>query len=178
MASLQDQLLKAGIVDKKKAKKIKLAKHSQSKKVPKGQSQINESKLLAEAALAERVARDKALNQEKKLLADAKAIQAQIIQLIKTNAVDCKQGETSYQFTDNNIIKKIYVTETIQKQLSKGIAAIAKLADSYEVVPAKVAEKIAQRDESIIVLLNDNIETEIDANDPYADYQIPDDLMW
>lgn len=178
MASLQDQLLKAGVVDKKKAKKIKLAKHSHSKKMPKGQAQIDENKLLAEAALADRIAKDKALNKEKKRLADAKAIQSQIIQLIQTNAVDCKRGEISYQFTDDNLIKKIYVTETVQKQLSKGIVAIAKLAESYEVVPAKVAEKIAQRDESIVVLLNDAVDTEIDADDPYADYQIPDDLMW
>ena len=178
MASLQDQLLKAGVVNKKKAKKIKLAKHSKAKKTPKGQTQVDENKLQTEAALAERIAKDKALNKEKKRLADEKAIQAQIIQLIKSNAIDSNQGDTSYQFTDNNVIKKVYVSEQVQKQLSKGIVAIAKLADSYEVVPAKVAEKIAQRDESIIVLLNDNIETEVDADDPYADYQIPDDLMW
>lgn len=178
MASLQDQLLKAGVVNKKKAKKIKLAKHSKSKKAPKGQAQIDENKQLAEIALAERVAKDKALNIEKKRLADNKAVQAQIIQLIKSNAIDSKQGDSAYQFTDNNVIKKIYVTETVHKQLSKGFVAIAKLADGYEVVPAKVAEKIAQRDETIIVLLNDSVESEIDADDPYADYQIPDDLMW
>lgn len=178
MASLQEQLLKAGVVDKKKAKKIKLAKYSQSKKIPKGHTQLDENKLQAKEALAEQVAKDKALNKEKKRVAEAKAIQAQIIQLIKSNIVDCKSGEVPYQFTDNNSIKKIYVTEVVQKQLSKGIVAIVKLADTYEVVPAKVAEKISLRDEDIIVLLNDNVETEIDTDDPYADYQIPDDLMW
>ncbi|MCP3673886.1 MAG: DUF2058 domain-containing protein [Gammaproteobacteria bacterium] len=178
MASLQDQLLKAGIVDKKKAKKIKLAKHSQSKKQPKGHIQLDENKLQAEKALAERIAKDKAMNKEKQALAEQKAIQAQIIQLIKSNAIDDQNGEISYQFTDDTVIAKIYVTESLQKQLSKGIIAIAKLGESYEMVPAIVAEKIQQRDTSIIVLLNDNIKTEIDEDDPYADYQIPDDLMW
>ncbi len=178
MASLQDQLLKAGVVNKKKAKKIKLAKYSQSKKQPKGHTPIDENKLQAEAQLAERVAKDKALNKENKRLADEKAVQAQIIQLIKANAIDCKNGDVAFQFTDNKTIKKTYVTELLQKQLSKGIVGIAKLAESYELVPAIVADKIAQRDESIIVLMNDNIDTEIDADDPYADYQIPDDLMW
>ena len=178
MASLQDQLLKAGIVDKKKAKKIKLTKHSQAKKQPKGHVHIDENKVLAEKALAERIAKDKAMNKEKQEKAEQKAIQAQIIQLIKSNAIDCKKGELSYQFTDGKVIAKIYVTEQLKKQLSNGIIAIAKLNESYEMVPAVVAEKISQRDSAIIVLLNDNVKTEIDEDDPYADYQIPDDLMW
>ena len=178
MASLQDQLLKAGIVDKKKAKKIKLAKHSQAKKQPKGHLQLDENRLQAEKALAERIAKDKAMNKEKQALAEQKAIQAQIIQLIKSNAIDNQNGEVSYQFTDGKVIAKIYVTEQLQKQLSKGIIAIAKLDESYEMVPAIVAEKIRQRNTSVIVLLNDNVKTEIDEDDPYADYQIPDDLMW
>jgi len=178
MASLQDQLLKAGVVDKKKVKKVKLAKHIKGKKLPKGQTQVNESKLQAEQIRAEQKAKDRALNKKKQRQAEQKAIQAQIIQLIKAHAIERQQGEVSYQFTDGKTIKKIYVTELLQKQLSKGIVAIARLGDSYEVVPTVVAEKIAQRDDKTIVLLNDVVETEVDEDDPYADYQIPDDLIW
>ena len=35
-----------------------------------------------------------------------------------------------------------------------------------------------QRDAQVIVLLNRNESVEVDEDDPYADYQIPDDLMW
>jgi len=178
MASLQDQLLKAGIVDKKKAKKIKLKKHTESKKQPKGQVKVDENKLQVEEEKAKRIAKDKALNKELKLKAEKKAIQAQIIQLIKSNAVKSQAGEIAYQFTDNNVIKKIYVDELMRKQLSKGILAIARLAEGYQAVPAIVAEKIMQRDAEHIVLINDNSNNEIDEDDPYADYQIPDDLMW
>jgi len=178
MASLQDQLLKAGIVDKKKAKKIKLAKHSQTRKQPKGHVQVDENKLQVEKALADRLAKDRAMNKEKQLIAEQKAIQAQIIQLIKSNAIDSQKGDIAYQFTDGKLIAKIYVSELIQKQLSKGIVAIAKIDDHYEVVPAIIAEKICQRDSQVIVVQNDNIKSEIDEDDPYADYQIPDDLMW
>lgn len=178
MSSLQDQLLKAGIVDKKKLKKAKLSQHSQSKKIPKGQKSVDLNKLQAEANLAKRVAKDKALNKENKRLADEKAVQAQIIQLIKANTIDCKNGDVSFQFTDNNVIKKIYVNALLQKQLSKGIVGIAKLNESYVIIPSVVAVKITQRDESSIIVMNDNIETESDIDDAYADYQIPDDLMW
>jgi uncharacterized protein YaiL (DUF2058 family) len=44
-------------------------------------------------------------------------------------------------------------------------------------VPAVVADKIKQRDESV-VLSQQAVNTDIDEDDPYADYQIPDDLMW
>ena len=37
--------------------------------------------------------------------------------------------------------------------------------------------KIQERDPKRIVQLNTQIE-EVDADDPYAAYQIPDDLMW
>ena len=47
----------------------------------------------------------------------------------------------------------------------------------YEIIPREAALKIQERDASRIVLLNTHVE-EPDADDPYAAYQIPDDLMW
>ena len=70
------------------------------------------------------------------------------------------------------------MTQALQKELIKGQIAIAKLGESYELVPAPVAQKIQQRDESLIVLLNTKSTDAIEEDDPYADYQIPDDLMW
>jgi uncharacterized protein YaiL (DUF2058 family) len=45
-------------------------------------------------------------------------------------------------------------------------------------VPAPVAEKIAQRDVDSVVHLNQKVEMQENENDPYADFQIPDDLTW
>jgi hypothetical protein len=44
-------------------------------------------------------------------------------------------------------------------------------------VPRVIADKIAERDPSMVVRVN-KASTEIPADDPYAAYQIPDDLMW
>ena len=60
----------------------------------------------------------------------------------------------------------------------KGLIAIAKLNGEYALLPTKVADKINQREQDSIVLLNSNEEIDVDVDDPYADYQIPDDLMW
>ncbi|WP_339671554.1 DUF2058 domain-containing protein [Dasania marina] len=177
MASLQDQLLKAGVVDAKKAKKLKQEQRKQAKQQPKGNAPQDETKQLAQQALAAKAAKAKALNKQQQQQAEQKAIQAQIIQLINNHRIATADGDIAYQFTDGKKIKKIYITPLLQTQLSKGLIAIAKLDDKYHLVPAVVADKIKQRDASVIVLINHKQEA-IDEDDPYADYQIPDDLMW
>ncbi len=178
MASLQDQLLKAGIVDQKKAKKIGKEKRKQARQIPKGEALVNESKEQAQRALAQKADQDRQRNKLRQAQEDKKAIHAQVIQLIKTNTIDRRGGETAYQFTDDKKIKKIYVTTQLQNELSKGQLAIVKLADEYTLVPRKIAEKIIQREEHIVIFQNTDEKTEVDVDDPYADYQIPDDLMW
>ncbi|MEH6590735.1 MAG: DUF2058 domain-containing protein [Halioglobus sp.] len=178
MASLQDQLLKAGIVDKKKAKNIKKEQRKEAKQQPKGSVKIDEAKEQAKRTLEEKVNRDRAINKQQQAAAEKKAIHAQIIQLVNLNRIDKGRGDIAYQFTDLKKIKKLYVTATLQDQLIKGKIAIVKLAEQYDLVPAPIAEKIYQRDESVIILQNTKDSTEVDEDDPYADYQIPDDLMW
>ncbi len=177
MASLQEQLLQAGIVDQKKAKQLQKEKRKAAKQ-PKGQVRVDETKEAAARALQEKAERDREINRKRQAEADKKAIQAQIVQLITLNRIDRKRGEVAYQFTDGKKIKKLYVTDTLQAQLSRGQIAIARLGEGYELVPATIAEKIAQRDESYVVLHHQKSDSVIDEDDPYADYQIPDDLMW
>lgn len=178
MASLQDQLLKAGIVDKKKAKKIQQEQRKEAKSRPKGQVQLDENKEQARRALAQKAERARELNLQQQAENDKKAIQAQIIQLIKMNSIPRAGGDIAYQFSDGKKIKKIYVTRQQQDELVKGRVAIVRLGESYELIPAPAAEKVIQRDEAAVLLLNRGVSVEVDEEDPYADYQIPDDLMW
>lgn len=176
--AFQDQFLKMGLTDKKKVKnadkeRIKKLKQKQKNKV----EEVDPVKLQAQKAQQEKVERDRQLNLQRKQEAEAKAVAAQIRQLIEMNRQPRGNGELSYSFTDGSKVKNLYVTESQQKQLSNGRLAIAKLDDQYELVPASVAEKIRQRGAEYIILCNEVQET-ADADDPYADYQIPDDLMW
>ncbi|GAA4894124.1 DUF2058 domain-containing protein [Ferrimonas pelagia] len=174
--SLQDQLMKAGLVSKHDAKKANKAKHRALKS---GKKFVNEAKQDAAQKRVDQAERDRQLNAERKAEADKKALQAQIRQLITVNAQNRDRGEIAYNFSDSGKITKIFVTEKLQQGLINGQLAIAKLDDSYHLIPTGVADKVAQRDDSFIVLLNDrNAEAEVDEDDPYADYQIPDDLMW
>lgn len=180
MASLQEQLLKAGMVDKKKAKQITQEKRKQAKQAKgTGKVIIDEGKEAAKRALAEKAERDREMNRLRQAEADKKAIQAQIVQLITLNKIDRKNGEIAYQFTDGKKIKKLYVDALLQTQLIKGVIALVKLKEGYELVPAAIADKIKQRDESVVLVHNTKTANEpVDEDDPYAAYQIPDDLMW
>ena len=178
MASLQDQLLKAGMVDAKKAKQLSKEKRKAAKKQPKGQVQVNETREQVKKAAAEKAERDRQINRQNQDVAEARGLAAQIKQLIEMNRIGREGGETAYQFPDGNKIKKIYVTPQLLAQLSKGRIAIVAYNGAYELVPAPVALKIQQRDTSHVLVLNEASTEVVDEDDPYADYQIPDDLMW
>ncbi|MBN4079402.1 DUF2058 domain-containing protein [Beggiatoa alba] len=178
--SLFEQLKKSGLVDDKKAKK---AKHNQYKnnkqKSKKGTTaKVDEATLLAQKAQAEKVERDRQLNKTKKAEAEHKAISAQIKQLIETNRIENYHGDVIYNFTDANVIKRIHISEEIHQHLTSGRLAIAKLGERYELVPTPVADKIKQRDEQYIITCEPSTEAEVIKDDPYANYKIPDDLMW
>ncbi len=174
--SLQDQLMKAGLVSKHDAKKANKDKHRALKS---GKKFVNEAKQSAQDKRTEQALKDRELNAERKAQADLKALHAQIKQLISTNSQDRSKGEVAYNFSDNGIITKIFVTEALQQGLINGQLAIAKLSDNYHLIPTGIAEKVQQRDGNYIVLLNERgSSTQLAEDDPYADYQIPDDLMW
>lgn len=174
--ALQAQLLKAGLVDNKKAKKLsKQAVHEQRT----GQS--NEAELKAKIAQdqQEKLARDQALDLEKKRLLQGKELKAAIVQMINQHKIKDTDGEAAYQFIDDNKVKKIYLNQQIYNALVAGSLIIAKEADSYAVLPKALAERINDKMEGFIIVNNsEKNEQTTDEDDPYAAYVIPDDLMW
>lgn len=178
MASLQEQLLKAGLADSKKAKKINKEKRKQAKQTPKGQRPQDDTAEAARRALAEKAERDREINRQRNQEAEQKAIQAQIKQLIERNRIERRGGDVAHQFTHGKKIKKLHVSGQQHEQLSRGLIAIVALGEHYELVPAVVAEKIAQRDAARVIVHHDKRQDTVNEDDPYADYQIPDDLMW
>ncbi|MEC6907111.1 DUF2058 domain-containing protein [Photobacterium piscicola] len=169
--SLQEQMLKAGLIDKKKLKKA-------GKTTKKSRTQAKEAKAAVEENRVSQLEKDKALNRQRDEDAQQKAFLAQVKQLIEMNRLDRNNGDIGYNFTDGTTVKKIYVDSLIQKQLVNGRLAIARYLDGYEVIPASVADKIALRDQESIVLNNVVDDSIVAEDDPYADFVIPDDLMW
>ncbi|WP_438862666.1 DUF2058 domain-containing protein [Neptunicella sp.] len=183
MASLQEQLLKAGLADKKKANQISKEKHKQKKAQQHHKIELtDEAKLLAAQQKEQKRLKDQELNQQAKAKAEQKAILAQIKQLIDVNKQPKGRGDIACNFTDGTKVKHMYVDAKTQKHISQGRLAIVKFQGGYELVPMPVADKIAQRDESLVVYRSDSIEESTNLTeqeqDWYADYEIPDDLNW
>jgi len=174
--SLQDQLLKAGLANKKQAVRAKKAKNSKEKLKRAGVDVADETADRVQQAEQEKLAKDRELNRQKIAEAEQAAVQAQIRQLIEMNRI-AERGDTEYRYPEGNLVKTLLVSDHQRAALISGALAIIKYSEKYDLVPRKVAEKIAERDETRVVLCNDD-SGEQEVNDEYADYQIPDDLMW
>jgi hypothetical protein len=169
--SLQEQFLKAGLVNEKKLKKTKKGSKKSRDLAKEVKASVQESK---QAQLE----RTKEFNEVKKEQVLSKELKAQVKQLIAMNKLDLPRADIKYNFTDGTLIRSIYVDEISRKQLIAGVLAIARYEETYAVIPSIVANKIEQRD-SETILENKTPEQDLPIeDDPYADYVVPDDLMW
>jgi uncharacterized protein len=150
--SFQEQLLKSGLVNKKKLKKISHEKRINRKKNQDKNCVPEINKALAEKQAAEKRNRElnQALNKEKQKREQL----AQVKQLIENNRLDIKEEDEPYYFALGKKIKKLYVNDEIAKNLSLGNLAIVRLDDIFEIVPARVARQIADRDQDSLVVLH------------------------
>ena len=171
--SLQAQLLKAGLVDEKKIKQAQRAKKKAAKTSPTEDS----SKAIAQAR-SEKAERDRQLNQQRQEGAARKEREAQVKQMVENSKLDRSGGETPYQFVSKNKIKKIHVSKEQFDLLSRGRLAITRLSGNFVLIPLEIAEKVRERASHWPVYVAE-VKPETPAeDDPYAAFQVPDDLMW
>lgn len=176
--SLRDQMLKAGLVNEKQAKQVGKEKQKKQRLEQKGHIEKDESqKLAAQQAMAEKAARDQELNRQQQEKIEQKSRAAQVKQLIEVSRLPKLTTEDYYNFVDDKKVKRLSVNALMRNKLSSGSLAIVRHAGGYEVIPREAALKIQERDAQRVVLLNTPTEAP-DADDPYAAYQVPDDLMW
>jgi uncharacterized protein YaiL (DUF2058 family) len=97
--------------------------------------------------------------------------------MVQKNRQPKGAGDIAYNFTHGSKIERIYVSAEVQAHLMAGRLVIVCLNGTTELVPRVIADKIAERDASLVVRVK-KTSAEIDADDPYAAFQIPDDLMW
>jgi uncharacterized protein YaiL (DUF2058 family) len=138
---------------------------------------VDEAKKLAQKTQAEKTGRDRELNQLRQQQEEQKQLAAQIKQIIELNRLPRNAEGLAYNFTDNNKVKRLYVSEVMRDQIAEGRLAIVKLGQQYEVVSAEVAKKIQLRDAASVIVFNErNITTDV-VDDAYSEYQVPDDLL-
>ncbi len=180
LTPLQEQLLKAGLVKKSKADDV--ARELTKARHAKGPADPNEIRLEAERVRDAKVEKDRALAAQRKADLRVSELAAQARQIIQDKKVP-RSGESDYRFTADGAIRTLLVNDDLRKKLSAGALVIARLGDRYELLPRAAADKVRERDASLIVLDHGLTEAAAQAgsaedDDYYAQFQVPDDLVW
>jgi uncharacterized protein YaiL (DUF2058 family) len=175
--SLQDQLLKAGLVDEQQVKQARSAKRKKGKQSSGKRRLGGEERRGAQQAAVEKARRDSELNRQRQEEARRKAEANELRQLIHSNRIPRGDGDVAYSFLDGDSLKRIYVTAEQQARLAKGAIAIVRQDTGYELVLPDIAERVGSRGQGLVVLLNKPGD-DADEDGEYSQYKVPDDLMW
>ena len=177
--ALQEQLLKAGLASKQRVRDVK----TQKRRDKKARVDDGSSALKLEIAEQKRLQaeKDKALNEQRFAEATARGQVRGLVSEFTQFAIKIpSHAEIKFNYTLDNKIYSVYIDEKIQSELLKGQLGIVRYEDKSYLVPHKLAERVNllvpqwcgylwQQDAGKAVEVED---------DPYADYAIPDDLMW
>jgi uncharacterized protein YaiL (DUF2058 family) len=177
--SLEDQFKELGLANEKQVRK---ARQGKKKKKGKGKPAKNEAVAPdpnAEAAQrerAEKAERDRRMEAERQAERRARESAARVRQIVETNRVEREKGDVAYHFTCGSRIKEVALSKAQHRRLAEGEIGLVALGNGYELVPRATAERIREIDADAVLVLNSRSAASDD--DPYADFPVPDDLMW
>lgn len=174
---LQEQLLKAGLVNKAKA--VQVVREQVKKHKGKAPAAASAEQVEAQRLQAEKAERDRAIAAERNAQLRRNEAHAQARQIVDAHKVK-REGEIAYRFTDGAAIRDVLVNEALRAQLASGTLVIVRHGDRHELVPRAAADKIRERDATMIVLDHGVAEAgSSDADDDYyKQFEVPDDLIW
>ena len=173
-SSLQEQLLKAGLVNKSKAQQAK--KQVRKKKRSKKPGQRDTVADAVAKAQEDKAARDRELNRQREIKQESKARKVLLKQFMEKSMLNNPSAEEAYNFVHGKNVKRLYVTAKQRDQLGEAKLAIAFVAERYYLVSADVVPKIKDMSPDAFIFLPEAEKK--DGDDPYADFEVPDDLMW
>jgi len=203
--SLRDQLVKAGLATANQAKKAtrqaeaekRSSRPAQDKKAdadvpkgggkkgrnrPAGQSAQAKARTRAAQLNAQKLEKDRALANVRNEKAAAKALRAEVKQIILQNdqrAKETKEDDAPYNFLHGKKIKRIHIPKTQIEQLSTGTLAIVNNDGRYHLVSREVADKLSEKNPKCVIAAHSNEQKEAGPDDDYyAKFQVPDDLDW
>jgi hypothetical protein len=190
--SLRDQLVKAGLATSSQAKKAERqqrvesqARRRSNQQQGTANSDKDQARQRAQQLNAQKVKRDREIAAKKNKKYSARALRAEIKQIILQNDLRAKGTKDDidkyvpYNFVHGKKIKKIYVPVAQKILLSAGDLVIVNNDGLYHFVTRQVAEQIANRDPKRIIVAHADKPTEPSEDDEYyAKFAVPDDLDW
>ncbi len=180
--SLRDQLLNSGLANKKQLNKLTQQQRQASnlqKKARKSGKKIAQKTLAPDLILQaqqEKKQRDKDLNRLKEHNKQEKALIIEMNQLIASNIqTPPKDADIPFNFSYQNQIKRIYVNSNFREKIIAGQLLIALFDNGFILIPAEIANRIRPKAPNRLIELGDTNDSN---DDDYAEYIVPDDLIW
>lgn len=123
----------------------------------------------------ERIAAEKAKQEEARIKREARA---KLAEFIKDKSLNVADAEIARHFPYGGKIKRIYVTPDQLKALNAGELGVVQMEGRYVLVTAEVLKEAeAIFAQAVALKVDPNAPT---GEDPYSDpmFQVPDDLVW
>lgn len=171
---LQEQLLKAGLVNKNKLDQV--VRQQQKARTGKATPAADAD---AEAVDAERLRQERAVARRSEREAAERA--AQVRQIIEAHRV--KAGDDGdYRFEHAGLIRSLRIGQAQRPLLGRGALLIVSLGDAYALVTRDVGDRLRAIDPAVICVDHAHTPQEAPAagsdDEFYSRFQVPDDLVW
>lgn len=195
-SSFADQLLKAGLVSEEdvtkaeqqkqqKKHKKRPASHKKpgkrppkkAKPVPKGDGSVANaaaSKILNTSQVEADKSKEKKAQQE--FAEQRRIMNIKINELIKDQPVEEPQGEHKFSYVYEGKVRGIYVSESQQKRLAAAELAVTVIKAKTKLIPISLVEPLQAIDPKRFIHVVK--EEEKSEDDPYAGFEVPDDITW
>ena len=175
--SLQDQLLKAGLVSREKLNDSR-QQVKRKRKRSGGKTTTEPVTTAADKRRQEQHQRDKRLNAEREQQRKDQEQRLRIRELVLANSLNVTDADQLYNVVRDGRIRRLYVTAEQRRQLSKGQLAVTIAKGRNHIVSLQVAEKIRALLPGYFVNLGSESNATDEAEGDYAEFKVPDDLMW
>lgn len=179
--SLQEQLLKAGLIDQKRIDQAEQDKRKKARQPQPGKKAAKKARPAKPAPTPEQLEKaekDRELERQRREVQRQREVAAEVRQLVRGHKVARTPGDDDipFNFDNKGKIKRLYLAPALHRKVSAGELVIVNDNGVFELVDPAIAEKIRQRNPSLVIDLPE--EKPPEADDPYAEFKVPDDLMW
>ena len=181
MASLQDQLMKVGLINSQKVRQAKTEKSrkAKQKKKKKGTVEVSDVQVAINQQKSQLHKKDLLKNKATQSELETRSDHGKLIQMIAQHSEKNYQGEIDYHFIFESKIKRISINDKTQKNLINGQLAICVLNEKFYLINKEASERLMKIDASVLVALHEKVDvSQVGEDDPYAQFSVPDDLMW
>ena len=190
--SLQDQLLKSGLVTEEQLEESRAPRRKSRRRARKNSPPVKPArpereparpvaKLRSDQQRSAHILRDSRLGGQTPEQRARKQRQRDALRLAEKHKVNDDKAEVVHHFVRGRRVKRIYLTPEQRDQLLRGELAIAGIEGSHYLVPASIVDQLLELvPETFIHRDTQEPSTEADpeTGDDYADYPVPDDLHW